>query len=185
MDARRRCSTKTVCHFRLPHSLTFYIFVGIRAVADLGQQWEKVSEIVGRMSSDCRDRYRNHIANREVRVTGVWTKEEEEELTAIVTEMTIQQGKDFDNDVFWGKVSDRMGNRRGRQQCRIKWSVTLIYDMYNFNSSCRTDSLSKTVKNEGQKPRWSAQDAYILVHKYDGSLLSIFICLFILTGSTP
>lgn len=122
-----------------------------QAVADLGQQWEKVSEIVGRMSSDCRDRYRNHIANREVRVTGVWTKEEEEELTAIVTEMTIQQGKDFDNDVFWGKVSDRMGNRRGRQQCRIKW----------------TDSLSKTVKNEGQKPRWSAQDAYILVHKVD------------------
>ncbi|KAG2154946.1 uncharacterized protein EDB93DRAFT_125166 [Suillus bovinus] len=122
-----------------------------QAVADLGQQWEKVSEIVGRMSSDCRDRYRNHIANREVRVTGAWTKEEEQELTAIVTEMTIQQGKDFDNDVFWGKVSDRMGNRRGRQQCRIKW----------------TDSLSKTVKNEGQKPRWSAQDAYILVHKVD------------------
>jgi hypothetical protein len=29
----------------------------------------------------------------------------------------------------------------------------------------RTDSLSKTVKNEGQKPRWSQQDAYILVHK--------------------
>src|SRR6267154_4385146 len=37
---------------------------------------------------------------------------------------------------------------------------------YNFDVSCRTDSLSKTVKNEGQKPRWSAQDAYILVHKY-------------------
>jgi hypothetical protein len=67
-------------------------------------------------------------------VTGVWTKEEEEELTAIVTEMTIQQGKDFDNDVFWGKVSDRMGNRRGRQQCRIKWSVPSIYDMSNLNT---------------------------------------------------
>ncbi|KAI9574671.1 hypothetical protein HD554DRAFT_2010136 [Boletus coccyginus] len=122
-----------------------------RAVADLGQQWEKVSEIVGRMSSDCRDRYRNHIANREVRITGPWSKEEEEELTNIVTEMTVNQGKDFDNDVFWGIVSEKMGNRRGRQQCRIKW----------------TDSLSKTVKNEGQKPRWSPQDAYILVHKVD------------------
>lgn len=159
--------------------------LAIRAVADLGQQWEKVSEIVGRMSSDCRDRYRNHIANREVRVTGAWTKEEEQELTAIVTEMTIQQGKDFDNDVFWGKVSDRMGNRRGRQQCRIKWSAPLIWDIYKFDFSCRTDSLSKTVKNEGQKPRWSAQDAYILVHKYGGSLLSVSICLFVLTGSTP
>jgi len=41
-----------------------------RAVADLGQQWEKVSERVGRMSSDCRDRYRNHIVNRDIRVTG-------------------------------------------------------------------------------------------------------------------
>ncbi|KAH7887607.1 hypothetical protein F5I97DRAFT_1805530 [Phlebopus sp. FC_14] len=122
-----------------------------QAVADLGQQWEKVSEIVGRMSSDCRDRYRNHIANREVRVTGLWSREEEEELTRIVTELTINQGKDFDNDVFWGIVSDKMNNRRGRQQCRIKW----------------TDSLSKTVKNEGQKPRWSPQDAYILVHKID------------------
>ncbi|KAI6047456.1 hypothetical protein EDC04DRAFT_2950948 [Pisolithus marmoratus] len=122
-----------------------------QAVVDLGQQWEKVSERVGRMSSDCRDRYRNHIANRELRVTGPWSKEEEDELTRIVTEMTIHQGKDLDNDVFWGIVSDRMGNRRGRQQCRIKW----------------TDSLSKTVKNEGQKPRWSPQDAYILVHKVD------------------
>lgn len=92
-----------------------------RAVTDLGQQWEKVSEVVGRMSSDCRDRYRNHIANREVRVTGPWSKEEEDELTKIVTEMTVNQGKDFDNDVFWGIVSEKMGNRRGRQQCRIKW----------------------------------------------------------------
>ncbi|EGO27866.1 hypothetical protein SERLADRAFT_462034 [Serpula lacrymans var. lacrymans S7.9] len=122
-----------------------------QAVADIGQQWERVSERVGRMSSDCRDRYRNHIANRDVRVTGAWTKEEEEELTRIVSEMTIQQGKDIDNDVFWGKVSERMLNTRGRQQCRIKW----------------TDSLSKTVKNEGQKPRWSPQDAFILVHKVD------------------
>jgi hypothetical protein len=41
-------------------------------VADFGQAWEKVSKRVGRMSSDCRDRYRNHIANREVRVTGAF-----------------------------------------------------------------------------------------------------------------
>lgn len=34
-----------------------------------------------------------------------------------------------------------------------------------LNWLVRTDSLSKTVKNEGQKPRWSQQDAYILVHK--------------------
>jgi Myb-like DNA-binding protein REB1 len=122
-----------------------------QAVMDLGQQWEKVSERVGRMSADCRDRYRNHIVNREIRVTGPWTKEEEEQLTRIVTKMTVGRGGDLDSDVFWGKVSQEMGGKRGRQQCRIKW----------------TDALSKTVKNEGQRPRWGQQDAYILVHKID------------------
>ncbi|KAK2466066.1 hypothetical protein APHAL10511_001708 [Amanita phalloides] len=122
-----------------------------QAVADLGQQWEKVSERVGRMSSDCRDRYRNHIVNRDIRITGPWTKEEEEKLIDIVTKMTVEQGKGIDNDVFWGRVSEEMGGRRGRQQCRIKW----------------TDALSKTVKNEGQKPRWCQQDAFILIHKID------------------
>lgn len=52
---------------------------------------------------------------------GPWTKEEEDELTKIVTEMTVEQGKDVDNDIFWGVVSKRMGGKRGRQQCRIKW----------------------------------------------------------------
>jgi len=92
------------------------------------------------MASDCRDRYRNHIVNRDIRVTGPfstfspssfseiwfqghWSQEEEDQLTRIVTDMTIKQGKDIDNDVFWGKVSELMGGKRGRQQCRIKWSV--------------------------------------------------------------
>ncbi|TFK55520.1 hypothetical protein OE88DRAFT_1622149 [Heliocybe sulcata] len=121
----------------------------IQAVSELGQHWEKVSARVGRMASDCRDRYRNHLADRDKRATGHWTKDEEQELTRIVTEMTVDQGKDMDNDVFWGVVAAKMGNRRGRQQCRIKW----------------TDSLSKTYKNDGQKPRWSQRDAHILVHK--------------------
>ncbi|KAI0251329.1 hypothetical protein BJV78DRAFT_1212509 [Lactifluus subvellereus] len=121
------------------------------AVQELGQQWEKVSDRVGRMASDCRDRYRNHIENSEDRTAGSWTKDEEMQLTQIVTDMTVKQGKDMDNDVFWGIVSERMGAKRGRQQCRIKW----------------TDGLSKTFKNNGTKPRWSSRDAYILVHKVD------------------
>lgn len=39
-----------------------------------------------------------------------------------------------------------------------------------LDCSPRTDALSKTVKNEGQKPRWSQQDAFILVHKYGYSI---------------
>ncbi|KAH9899527.1 hypothetical protein C8Q73DRAFT_637876 [Cubamyces lactineus] len=123
----------------------------MQSVASMGQQWEKISDIVQRTAADCRDRYRNHLQDREVRRTGAWSKEEEEELTRIVTEMTVEQGKDIDNDIFWGVVSKRMGGKRGRQQCRIKW----------------TDSLAPQLKNTGEKPRWSAMDAYILVHKVD------------------
>jgi Myb-like DNA-binding domain len=94
-------------------------------VADLGQQWEKIHPRVGRMASDCRDRYRNHLLNREIRVNGAWSPAEEQELTRIVTDMTVNQGRDPDNDVFWGKVSELMGGRRGRQQCRIKWFVPI------------------------------------------------------------
>lgn len=54
-----------IFHFSYPYSPSNH-----RAVADLGQQWEKVSFRVGRMASDCRDRYRNHIINREIRVSG-------------------------------------------------------------------------------------------------------------------
>lgn len=41
-----------------------------RAVTEHGQAWEKIGLRVGRMSSDCRDRYRNHIVNRDIRMTG-------------------------------------------------------------------------------------------------------------------
>ncbi|KAF8607670.1 hypothetical protein BDV93DRAFT_434965 [Ceratobasidium sp. AG-I] len=121
----------------------------IAAVAELGQKWEQVSQRVGRMSSDCRDRYRNHLVDQDARVIGPWTKEEEDELTKIVLELTVERGVQADNDVLWSAVSERMGGRRTRQQVRIKW----------------TDALNKRVKNSGERPRWNAQDAYILVHK--------------------
>lgn len=135
------------------------------AVAQLGQQWEKISERVGRSASDCRDRWRNHLEGQEVRISGHWTKEEEEELTKIVTEVTILQGKDIDSDIFWGAVSQRMGGRRGRQQCRIKWFVRPYILQFTTHRFLRTDSLCTQIKNEGSKPRWSQLDAYILVHK--------------------
>ncbi|KAF8476502.1 Myb-like DNA-binding domain-containing protein [Gautieria morchelliformis] len=121
----------------------------ISAVGDHGQAWQTIKERVGRSPQDCRDRWRNHLANRSERQRGYWSKAEEEELTNIVQELTTAQGKNSDSDIFWGIVSKRMGNKRGRQQCRVKW----------------TDSLNKTVKNGGEKPKWSKQDAFILVHK--------------------
>ncbi|KAF8195693.1 hypothetical protein K438DRAFT_1826365 [Mycena galopus ATCC 62051] len=121
----------------------------IQAVTSLGQQWEKVAQQVGRMATDCRDRYRNHIVDREKKVTGTWSSAEEEELTRIV--LQLQKGKSLDVDIFWSKVSQMMGGTRSRQQCRIKW----------------TDSLCGKHKAEGQTLRWSSRDAFILVHKID------------------
>lgn len=40
--------------------------------------------------------------------------------------------------------------------CLYDWGLIVTF---------RTDALSKRVKNEGQKPRWGQQDAFILVHK--------------------
>ncbi|KAL0573974.1 RNA polymerase I enhancer binding protein [Marasmius crinis-equi] len=121
------------------------------AVSTLGQQWEKISLIVGRRAPDCRDRWRNHISGNDERVTGKWSKEEEEKLIKIVEDMTVKRGGSLDDEVFWGNVSALMGNKRNRQQCRIKW----------------TDCLSKIVKKDGSNPRWNNQDAYILVYKLD------------------
>lgn len=45
--------------------------IGSRAVADLGQKWTEVSRRVGRTNADCRDRYRNHLADRAVRNSGM------------------------------------------------------------------------------------------------------------------
>ncbi|KAH9179777.1 hypothetical protein EDB89DRAFT_1923153 [Lactarius sanguifluus] len=100
------------------------------AVQELGQQWEKVSERVGRMASDCRDRYR---------ITSIIRR------TGPLAHGQRMRKRD-------SPKSQRMGNKRGRQQ---------------VHRVSRTDALSKTFKNNGTKPRWSSRDAYILVHKVD------------------
>jgi Myb-like DNA-binding domain len=41
-----------------------------RAVEEIGRYWEKVSEHVGRPGADCRDRYRNHLSERDTRNIG-------------------------------------------------------------------------------------------------------------------
>ncbi|KAI0033343.1 hypothetical protein K488DRAFT_47937 [Vararia minispora EC-137] len=125
----------------------------VDSVLELGQQWEKVSARVGRTATDCRDRWRNKVAHQDKQTLGRWTKEEESRLTEIMKEMTAGKGKGSDHDVFWTVVAERMGHSRSRQQCRNKWWV---------------DTLSKLVKTEGSEaPRWSAQDAFILVAKVD------------------
>ncbi|KAF7301819.1 Carbohydrate esterase family 9 protein [Mycena indigotica] len=119
----------------------------IQAVVSVGKHWEKVSTLVGRQATDCRDRYRNYLKDRDARQTGPWTAEEEEKLSEIVLE--LQEGKDLDYDVPWTQVAELMGGTRGRQQCRIKW----------------LDKLNLKHKTNGTGARWSRTDAEKLINK--------------------
>jgi hypothetical protein len=53
--------------------------------------------------------------------SGKWSKEEEDELVRIVQEMKTKLGYEDGDEIFWGRVSEKMGGRRGKQQCRAKW----------------------------------------------------------------
>ncbi|KZV75088.1 hypothetical protein PENSPDRAFT_571935 [Peniophora sp. CONT] len=122
------------------------------AVLEHGEQWEKkVSPMVGRSATDCRDRWRNHVKHRNERNSGTWTREEEEKLTRIVNELKAEYGKDDDNDLLWTTVAVKMGHTRGRTQCRMKWFVII----------------SLRFKTVNEKKRWSQADSFILVHKID------------------
>jgi len=103
------------------------------------KDWSAIAIEVGRTAADCRDRYRNHLEHRNVRVSGEffilsnnrhsynyisffpgkWSQAEEAELVEIVTK--LQQGEKLNNELFWTQVSGQMGHKRTRQQCESKW----------------------------------------------------------------
>jgi hypothetical protein len=91
------------------------------AVKNFGFSWQKVGEVVGRTSGDCRDRYRNYLQIEGSRVLGTWTAEEEAKLKIAVAEVQGHLSKDEKDKVFWGTVAQKLGNTRSRQQCRTKW----------------------------------------------------------------
>ncbi|VDC04086.1 unnamed protein product [Peniophora sp. CBMAI 1063] len=120
------------------------------AVLEHGEQWEKkVSAVVGRSASDCRDRWRNHVKHRDERTSGQWTQEEEDNLTRIITEWKVENGKEDDEDIPWTLVAAKMKHGRGRTQCRMKWTESLRF------------RVAKVEK------RWSKSDSFILVQKID------------------
>nr|GAT60000.1 nucleolar protein [Mycena chlorophos] len=119
----------------------------IQAVASHGKKWEKISGFIGRLATDCRDRYRNYLKHRGTQNSGPWSKEEEDKLVSIILE--LHEGKDLDHGVPWTQVSERMGGTRGRQQCRMKW----------------TDSLSVRHKTGGTGARWTKGDTQMLIQR--------------------
>jgi hypothetical protein len=96
--------------------------------------------------------YSEEFISRISSISGPWTKEEEDLLTGIVKSLTFDQGKDQTSEVPWSIVSERMGYRRSRHQCRIKWQ----------------DGLSKRVKwvNTKEVSRWGVVEQFCLVQEY-------------------
>ncbi|KAK0517109.1 hypothetical protein JMJ35_000264 [Cladonia borealis] len=117
------------------------------AVAEKGNNWKAISEMVGRMADDCRDRYRNYVHNSENRNREQWTNEEVQSFCSAImycmqamkderrqtriekygedgsdTESGSDQELDDMKLVNWQVVSDRMGGMRSRLQCIFKWS---------------------------------------------------------------
>ena len=84
-------------------------------------------------------------------ISGPWTTEEEDLLTNIVQSLTVDQSKDRVFGVPWTIVSERMGYRRSRHQCRIKWQ----------------DGLSKRVGRVGAQDiaRWGAMEQTCLLQE--------------------
>lgn len=112
-----------------------------RLVAEKGSSWKDVGEAMGRMGEDCRDRWRNYVKCGEGRGKDRWGEEEEGELRRVLKDVLrgikIRRGApddddaevdldapevDGEEDINWTAVSELMGNRRSRIQCRYKWN---------------------------------------------------------------
>ncbi|BEJ16790.1 hypothetical protein CspHIS471_0601910 [Cutaneotrichosporon sp. HIS471] len=98
-----------------------------RAYIDTPGQWVRIGDAVGRPYTDCRDRYRKQLEVSKERVSGRWTKEEEEQLKAAVTKVAGDLGRDmFDGDLPWPVVAHLMDGNRSFHQCRVKWQESMV-----------------------------------------------------------
>ena len=120
-----------------------------RAVSEKGTSWKIVGEMIDRFPEDCRDRYRNYLANAEHRNREQWTEAEILNLAGAIVDcvetMRIERHRQkqekygfdvpmSDGDeqdgadtklINWQAVSDRMGaygGGRSRLQCSFKWN---------------------------------------------------------------
>ena len=152
------------------------------AVAEKGNNWKAVSEMVGRMADDCRDRYRNYVHNSENRNREQWTNEEVQSFcNAIMYCMQAMKderrqtriekygedapdtdsGSDQELDevklINWQIVSDRMGGMRSRLQCIFKWSQLRTKQqkelLRKYRDASAFEESKSTTKNPWRKKR--------------------------------
>lgn len=108
-------------------------------VKEKGSAWKAVGDAMGRMGEDCRDRWRNYGKCGKDRGKDRWDELEESELKKTIAEVLIgirtrrgitdpfdleSNAIDYDgeDEINWTVISDLMGNKRSRIQCRYKWN---------------------------------------------------------------
>ncbi|KAK8206847.1 hypothetical protein M8818_004682 [Zalaria obscura] len=111
------------------------------AQAERPNKWTYVGAKVGRLAEDCRDRWVNHLSSLQVRNNGVWTQEEESALENAIRECLAaleDSGMEIDPDmppeswISWSTVANKLGNRRNRLQCRMKYMKMSNKEGYNL-----------------------------------------------------
>jgi hypothetical protein len=135
-----------------------------RAVAEKGKSWKAISDVMGRLQEDCRDRWRNYLYQSENRNTDAWTEDEVKALVKAVGECMwlmqneLQEQRDVELQrtgvardrvvelvsedqleklINWQIVSDRMQGQRSRLQCSYKWSRLKIAGLIDFKKAAR------------------------------------------------
>ena len=150
-----------------------------QAVAEKGKAWKEVGDSLGRMSEDCRDRWRNYLVNSEHRNREQWTDAEVVNLCAAVIdciqlmkedrkrakeegEDVPEWGTESDQEVEdmkrinWQSVSDRMGEHgggRSRLQCSFKWGQLKKREQADFlKAILGSRDIEKKKSTSGKNP---------------------------------
>lgn len=100
--------------------------------AKLGPKFAYIAKLIGRSADDVVQRWKNRLEHRDTMQWGRWSNEEVRGLLDAVQaayDSMAKTGVNVGKDVYemdetligWGVVSDKMQNRRSRQQCADKW----------------------------------------------------------------
>lgn len=162
-----------------------------RQVAEKGSSWKDVGDAMGRMGEDCRDRWRNYVKCGEGRGRDRWGEEEESELRRVLKEVLggirarraagsdgrsvaeilpgtiedvdLDQPGDIsgEEDINWTSVSELMGNKRSRIQCRYKWNKMKQQKARLLGSSVTAGTTTKTPGWRKRKQRVALDDMLV------------------------
>ncbi|CAI2180675.1 8560_t:CDS:2 [Funneliformis geosporum] len=94
-----------------------------------GRDWTTIGEQLKRMPEGCKERYVICLQHQDKHNKGKWTKEEEEQLTKVVVDITKECDANISLDwgIPWQLVAEAMDNKRTALSCRKELNETDEY----------------------------------------------------------